>query len=537
MTVALETVPTVAPGSPRTSDVKVVNALGELRDQPSGIQKFMFLRSLQKTNPIVFYKLLLANTEEILPFVYTPTVGEACQKYHSLPVPAYGLFLRATDKGRFLDLLRAYPEQDIHVVVVTDGERILGLGDLGAGGMGISEGKSLLYTAAAGVPPHQILPVCLDVGTNHKALLEDPMYHGLKQKRPRGEEYHSLVAEFVEALQIWRPHVLLQWEDFGNHNAFDILNEYRDKICCFNDDIQGTACITLSGLLSGLRATGKPLNEQTILFYGAGEAGTGIGELIALALERRFNMSREEARRHCWYMDSKGLVVSDRLGELQPHKVPFAHEGPRCANLLEAVRTLRPTAIIGVSTISQAFNEEVLKAMSEINERPIIMPLSNPTSKAECTHQQAFDASGGRCVFASGSPFPPLHHGGRTYYPAQANNALVFPAVGHAAALCKARAINNDVFLVTAEALSQMTTLEEVEQGLLFPRFSAIKGVSAKLMAVVANFMVSTGLGTLPADFDDVVASAGMAADAPILTRWEAYARRHMFDPSGPAKL
>lgn len=394
----------------------------------------------------MFYHVLVSHTEDVLPFLYTPTVGEACQRYHQLGIPTYGLYLRASERGRFLELLQALPahQQNISVVVVTDGERILGLGDLGAGGMGISEGKSLLYTAAAGVPPHAILPICLDVGTNNVALREDPQYHGLRQPRLAGAEYNAIVAELVAALQEWRPHVVLQWEDFGNSNAFRLLLKYRRTLCSFNDDIQGTACITVAGLLSALRATGSSLPQQQVLFLGAGEAGTGIGELIAIALEKRHGMTREQARRHCLFMDSKGLVCASRT-DLQPHKVAFAHDVPPCKTLIEAVRTLRPTALVGVSTSRGAFNREVLEAMAEINARPIVFPLSNPTSKAECTYEEAFDATQGRLLFASGSPFAPLQRGGREYTPAQANNAYVFPAIGHAAVLCRASAITDEV--------------------------------------------------------------------------------------------
>jgi len=393
--------------------------------------------------------------------------------------------------------------------------------------MGISEGKSLLYTAAAGVPPSAILPICIDVGTNNASLLEDPCYAGLRQHRLTGVAYDSILDEFITALKIWRPHVVLQFEDFANHMAFYLLAHYRKKICCFNDDIQGTACITLAGLLSALRAEGSSLADQRVLFLGAGEAGTGIGELIAIALEKRHGMSREEGRRRCFFMDSKGLVCAAR-DDLQRHKLPFAHKDvPPCATLAEAVRVLRPTALIGVSTSRGAFSPEILKQMAEMNSRPIIFPLSNPTSKSECTFEEAVVETQGRVLFASGSPFPPVVHSGRTLSPAQANNAYVFPAIGHAAILCHASQITDDVFLITAEALAEMTTPEEIESGHLFPRFSKIRNVSSRLIAAVAEEMCLSGLGRVPPDFDAVtmhVASGGNRA------RWEAYARDHMYE-------
>lgn len=536
MTVASPPIGQQPPTSPQSTKLAAVaGEMAALRALPTDLQRYLALRALQRDNPVLFYKMLVHHVQEILPFVYTPTVGEACQKYHRIGVPTYGLYLRATDAGRFLERLRSYPQQDVRVVVVTDGERILGLGDLGAGGMGISEGKSLLYTAAAGVPPHQILPVTLDVGTNNPGLLDDPEYRGLRQRRLSGAAYEALVAEFVAALQAWQPHVLLQFEDFANHTAFHLLEEYRPKICCFNDDIQGTACICLAGVLSALRATGASLADQRILFYGAGEAGTGIGELIAICLEHHHGMTREQGRSHCLFMDSKGLVCASR-SDLQPHKKPFAHDVPHCRTLLEAVQQIKPTVLIGVSTVAGAFSGDVLQAMAELNPRPIIMPLSNPTSKSECTFEAAVAATRGRMLFASGSPFPPCTYGGRTLHPAQANNAYIFPAVGHAAVLTRCREISDDVFLVAAEALASMSSVAQLEQGHLFPAFAGIKAVSARLIAAVADFVVRAGLGSLPADFDEAVRRSSLPSSASNLARWEAYAVAHMYDPN-TAKL
>ncbi|CAL8463533.1 g3067 [Coccomyxa elongata] len=488
---------------------------------------------MQRQRESDFYSLLVKHTEEILPYVYTPTVGEACQRYHHLPIVTQGLYLESGSKSKFLKQMQAWPQQDVRVVVVTDGERILGLGDLGSSGMGIAEGKILLYTAAAGVNPRVCLPVFLDVGTNNKSLLQDPMYKGLRQPRLRGAAYHEVVASFMAALQQWQPHVLVQFEDFANHNAFELLNEYRSQACVFNDDIQGTACITLAGILSALRATGKSLAEQQILFYGAGEAGTGIAELIAMALERRHGIPRDQARQHCIFMDSKGLVCASRT-DLQPHKVPFAHELPFQRSLLDAVNAFRPTALIGVSAVKNAFSPDVIQALSSMNERPIVFPLSNPTDKAECTYEEAFQGSAGSVLFASGSPFPPITTGGVTHHAAQANNAYVFPAIGFAAVLTRATTISDDVFLTAAEMLSHMTSLEELERGLLFPRFSAIQVISALLTGAVAEQMVRTGEGSLPDDFDAVASAAPRPAGT---SAWEAYVRAKMFKLPVESKL
>ena len=407
------------------------------------------------------------------------------------------------EKGQFLQKLRALPEQGVRCVVVTDGERILGLGDLGAGGIGISEGKSLLYTAAAGIPPHEILPVCIDVGTNNKDLLEDEGYSGLRHERIKGAEYQAIIDEFVSALTAWKPHILLQWEDFANHTAFELLCKYRDTLCCFNDDIQGTACVALSGILSALRVTGASLKDQKILFYGAGEAGTGIGELIAFALQSRFGIPLQEARQRCYFMDSKGLVVASRKHSLQPHKISFAHNLKECETILEAVEYIKPTVLIGVSTMYGAFDEEVLQAMATLNDRPIIFPLSNPTSKSECTFAQAVVATDGRVLFASGSPFAPeIDAQGKSHYAAQANNAYIFPAIGHACVLTKAKRISDDVFLVAAETLAELSSLEDLDIGFLFPRFSLIRDVSIKIMVAVADHLIQSGMGGYPRDYN-----------------------------------
>eukprot|EP00959_Pyramimonas_sp_CCMP1952_P336084 7037436-Pyramimonas_sp.AAC.2 len=312
------------------------------------LERYLFLRSLQERDATTFYDLLVGYPEDVMPFVYTPTVGEACQNYSQLPLRTRGIYITANDRGRVFQKLREqWPAKRVRVVVVTDGERILGLGDLGAGGMGISEGKILLYTVVAGVHPEECMPVCIDVGTDTESLLADPKYCGLRQRRLRGALYEELIAEFFSAMKAWQPHTLVQFEDFGNTNAFELLRQYRDVHCCFNDDIQGTACIVLAGLLASLRITGGYLKQQKFLFLGAGEAGTGIAELIALALHVRHDVPLPKARKRCFFVDSKGLVCASRRQSLQQHKIPFAHDVPYTASLLEAIRTLKPTCLIG----------------------------------------------------------------------------------------------------------------------------------------------------------------------------------------------
>jgi len=520
-------------------DSVIIRDVGDILDSDGGkpIDAYLYLRRKQRNQPEAFYNGLIHHCQELLPYLYTPTVGEACQRYHTLNIPTYGVYLRADHcitKDCMLSQLKSlspkfYDVDNIKVVVVTDGERILGLGDLGVGGMGISEGKSLLYTAAAGVPPKQVLPICLDVGTNNKSLLEDEEYFGMRWERLRGCEYHDFMNQFILALKEWNPNVVLQFEDFANHNAFELLQQYRKEICCFNDDIQGTASIALSGLLAALRLTKKSLVEQRILFLGAGEAGVGIGDLIAKALQTWHRLSLEEARKHCYFIDSKGLINSDRKN-LQDHKKNFAHDVPACRSLVESIKAIKPTALIGVSTQPGSFTKEALELMAEINERPIVFPLSNPTSKSECTFEQAFTHTRGRVVFASGSPFSPIESGGKMHSPAQSNNAYIFPALGYAASLCNATEITDEAFLIAAKALSEMATIDELESGALFPKFSNIRNVSRHLMGVIASYMCSEGLGRLPADFEEK--TKHVEGD---IRKWETYSAMHMYSAS--AKL
>jgi malate dehydrogenase (oxaloacetate-decarboxylating)(NADP+) len=528
---------------------RVRRAMEAFRAIADPLERYVYLRELQRASAETFYRALVREPLELMPFVYTPTVGEACEKYHRLGIETNGVYITADDAGRVGAKLRGHwdraaaarararegldgeaakrrgvdrrarDDDGVAVAVVTDGERILGLGDLGAGGMGISEGKILLYTVCAGVRPSACLPVCLDVGTNNQRLLDDPNYKGLRRTRLKGEAYDALVDEFMREMRAWQPRCLVQFEDFGNANAFRILEKYRTTGPCFNDDIQGTAAITLAALLSSLRATKGKLEDQKVLFYGAGEAGVGIGELIAMAMEKT-GMSHKEAMERCYFMDSKGLVCKSRLDGLQPHKVAFAHDVEYQPDLLSAISAVKPTALIGVSTIGGAFTEDVVKAMCALNERPIIFPLSNPTSKSECTFEQAMAWSDGKVVFASGSPFDPVvrPRDGVKVFPAQANNAYVFPALGFAAALTGASQITDDLFLAAAESLASITTDAEIDAGHLFPDMNSIRQVSVTLTAEICEMIVKSGLGRAP---------SGVSTHAD----WLAYIESHQYDP------
>src|SRR5689334_2227139 len=464
----------------------------EIANLGDDLQKYLVLSDLQARNETLFYAVVMSDPATYLPLVYTPTVGEACQKFAHIYREARGMYLPITARGRLRELLGHWPEKDVRFIVVTDGERILGLGDLGAGGMGIPIGKLALYTACAGVPPQYCLPVVLDVGTNNTALLEDPLYLGLRQNRVRGAEYTAFVEEFVAAVQALYPKCCIQWEDFANINAVPILARYRDKICTYNDDIQGTAGIALAGIFAALRITGQEITEQRLLFLGGGSAGTGIAELIsqAMALE---GMDIREARSRNALFDINGLLVTSRT-DLADFQKPFAHDRAPVSSFVGAVKALRPTAIIGVSTVPKLFTREVIEAMAEINQRPIIFPYSNPTSRSECTAEEAYRWSGGRAVFASGSPFPPVEINGRRFVPGQGNNVYIFPAMAMAVFATEAARVTEEVFIVAAETVAEQVTDENLLMGLIYPPQSHILDASLHVAARIATFIFDEGL-------------------------------------------
>ncbi|MGB7337515.1 MAG: NAD-dependent malic enzyme [Phototrophicaceae bacterium] len=479
-----------------TMDEQVERVMTGLRSKCNDLDKHILLISLQERNRTLFYRVVMDHMEEIMPLIYTPTVGQACEEYAHIFRRPQGLYINIHQKGRIDDILANWSEDDIRVIVVTDGERILGLGDLGANGMGIPVGKLSLYTACAGVAPHQTLPILLDVGTNNATYLNDPLYLGLKQKRVRGEDYDAFIDEFVMAIQQRFPHALLQFEDFGNQNAFRLLKKYQHKLPTFNDDIQGTAAVTLAGLYSALHITEQSFTEQRFLFLGAGEAGIGIGELIVSALEAQ-GLSAAEAKRRCWFFDSKGLVVNQR-DNLQVHKQLFAHEGHFITDFETAIDVIQPTAIIGVSGQPQTFTESIIRKMAQINERPLIFALSNPTSKAECTAEQAYHWSDGRAIFASGSPFDDVQINGDVFIPAQANNAYVFPGIGLGVLTSESEIVSNAMFLAAAHTLATLVTDDDLAKGRLFPSLQHIRMISAQIAVAVAETATSEGIARRP---------------------------------------
>jgi malate dehydrogenase (oxaloacetate-decarboxylating)(NADP+) len=488
------------------------------RAQTSDLQRYVFMVALQDRNETLFYRAVVEHLAEMMPIIYTPTVGEACARFGHIFRRPRGLYVSAVDRGRIREVLRNWPEPAVGVIVVTDGQRILGLGDLGAYGMGIPIGKLALYTACGGVRPSLCLPVMLDVGTDNPALLRDPLYTGLLQPRLRGEAYLELVDEFMAAVQEVFPAAMVQFEDFATDNAIGLLARYRERACVFNDDIQGTAAAALAALLVAGRAAGRSLTDERLLFLGAGAAASGIADLVVTALGQA-GVAPADAARRIWMFDLDGLLVAGR-GDVPGFKRPYAHEHPPVGALAEAVRALRPTALIGVSGQPQLFTRPVLEAMAEANERPVVLALSNPTSRAECTAEQAYRWTGGRAVFSSGSPCDPVELEGRLLAPSQTNNAYIFPGLGLGVVATGARRVTEGMFLAAARALAGQADETVLAVGALFPPIDRIREVSLGIAAAVAR----------------VAREEGSAARA-LPEDLEAYLREAMYRPAHPEYL
>lgn len=485
------------PPAVSTQELQERKLMQSIRNYEVPLHKYVAMMELEERNERLFYKLLIDNVEELLPVVYTPTVGEACQKYGSIFKRPQGLYISMKEKGKILEVLKNWPERSIQVIVVTDGERILGLGDLGCQGMGIPVGKLALYTALGGVRPSACLPITIDVGTNNQKLLDDEFYIGLKQKRTTGKEYYELLEEFMSAVkQNYGEKVLVQFEDFANHNAFELLAKYRNTHLVFNDDIQGTASVVLAGLVASLKLLGGSLADHTFLFLGAGEAGTGIAELIALEISTKTNIPVEETRKKIWLVDSKGLIVSSRKESLQHFKQPWAHEHEPLTTLLDAVKAIKPSVLIGTSGVGQTFTKDVIEALAAVNERPLIMALSNPTSQAECTAEQAYTWTKGKAIFSSGSPFDPYEYDGKLFIPGQANNAYIFPGLGFGLVISGAIRVHDEMLLAASEALANQVTQEHYDKGMIYPPLTNIRKISANIAAKVAEKAYDLGLAT-----------------------------------------
>lgn len=498
--------------TPAEQELRVLN---NIRSKNTDLSRYLYLISLQDRNEILFYRIVINNIEEMMPLIYTPTVGQACQEFQHIYRKPRGFYISWRERGRIKEILQNWPHQNARIIVVTDGERILGLGDLGADGMGIPIGKLALYSACAGIHPADCLPIMLDVGTENESLLNNPLYNGLEQHRIRGKLYDDFIDEFVEAVQEVFPGVLIQFEDFGNKNAFRLLEKYRDKANCFNDDIQGTGAVALSGIIAALRITGGKLSEQRLLFLGAGEAGIGTADTFVAALAEE-GVSVEDARKQCSFVDTQGLLVADRE-EIAPQKQRYAREQPHIDTFLEAIQTLKPTVIVGLSGQPDSFSKEVIEAVTEINKRPIVFALSNPTSKAECTAEQAYRWSKGRAIFASGSPFDPVKFANKTHVPGQGNNVYIFPGVGLGAIVSRTRKVTDEMFLAASHSLASQVTDSDLAMGSVYPSLSRIRDVSALIAYEVAKIAWAQGLAERE-EPEDIMAAI----------------REHMFQPVYP---
>jgi len=463
--------------------------------ETTDLARYNFLMSLYERNETLFYKMIQSDVKKYMPIIYTPTVGLACQKFGEIFKKPRGMYLTIHDKGHVAEILKNWPERHVRAIVVTDGERILGLGDLGCCGMGIPIGKLALYTACAGIRPDMTLPIQIDVGTNNETLLQDEFYPGLRQRRVTGREYEEFLDEFMTAVtHEFGKQTLVQFEDFGNHNAFKLLRKYKNKYLTFNDDIQGTAACAVAGILATQRITGKPVSDQKFLFLGAGEAGLGVANLLVLLL-RDMGVNPAEAYKKISLFDIDGLITENRM-DLDPMQMKFAHDNPDCKTFEEAVDQLKPTAIIGLAGAGRKFTPSILKKMGEMNERPIVFALSNPTSRAECTSEEAYKNTDGRCVFACGSPMSQVVHKGQTFVPGQGNNVYIFPGVALACILTGATTINDRAFLIAAQRVASELTDEEVKTGAVYPDLNRIREISKKVALDVATYLFDAELAT-----------------------------------------
>ncbi len=505
-------------------ETQLSRVLLQLKEKATDLDRFIHLMNLLETNETLFYRTLMSDPARFLEIVYDPTIGEASLKFDHIFRRPHGMYLSISHKGHVKEVLRNWPVKDVRFICVTNAGRILGLGDLGANGMAIPIGKLQLYTAAAGVPPAGLLPMYLDAGTNNETYLRDPLYVGLRQHRPSAEELYPFVDEFVDAVQQVFPNCCIHFEDWTGADAIALLARYRDKVCCYNDDIQGTAGVVLAGLINAMKITGGQLREQRVLFLGAGSAAIGLADLMVSAQAQQ-GVAPEAARQRIRMFDTQGLVVAGRPG-LAVHKLPYAHNLPpskpfdhldlasECPQIVAAVEDFKPTALIGVSTVGKLFSREVVEAMSRLNERPIIFALSNPIEKHECLPEEAYAWSGGKAVYAGGVQFPPVHLSGETFLPSQANNLYIFPAVGMAIYATNAKRVTDDMFIEAAHAVADQVTAEQLKLGMLFPPQSNILEVEIQSAARVAKLVFDAGLARVdrPADI-------------------ETFIRRHLYKP------
>ncbi|MDB3935927.1 NAD-dependent malic enzyme, partial [Granulosicoccus sp.] len=478
-----------------TQQQQMTRALQNMRRKKSDIEKYIFLTALQTRNERLYYRTVIENIEEIMPLIYTPTVGQACKEFAHIFRQPRGFYITPDDRGEIRRMLDNWSGDDVRVVVITDGQRILGLGDLGANGMGIPIGKLALYVGCAGIHPQHCLPVMFDVGTNNEEVLNDPLYLGYPHNRLEGEEYEALMAEFVEAVQDKYPGALIQFEDFLTPNAYKLMEEYRGKVLSFNDDIQGTAAVTLAGVYASTKISGHDFKDLRIMFLGAGSAATGIGDLMVAAFKEQ-GLSDKQAIEKLWFVDLEGLVVESRT-DLMPHNERYAHDHEPLG-FIDAINKIKPHVLIGATGAPGTFSKEVIEAMTALNDRPAIFALSNPTSRAECTAEQAYEWSQGKAVFTSGSPFGPVEHQGKTLKPGQGNNAYIFPGIGLGALACRASTISDEMFLASARSLANMVSDENLESATLYPPLTDIREASLNIATALAEKAYEQGLAQAP---------------------------------------
>ncbi|GAQ80039.1 malate dehydrogenase [Klebsormidium nitens] len=494
-----------------TQDLQVERVLENLKEYTSNLHKYSHLMSLQERNERLFYRVLLDYIEDLMPIISGPTVGLACRRYGLLFRRPRGIFITNNDKGRVLTLLKNWPEKRVRFIVVTDGEQIMGLGDLGANGMGIPVGKLSLYTACGGINPSECLPVMIDVGTNNQALLQDPFYIGVRHSRVKGEEYDELLDEFMEAAKArFGDKCLIQFQDLANHNAHRLHFQYRGSHLVFNDNIQGTAAVLLAGIKAAQPLTNCPVSQHTYLFTGAGELECSIAELVALGISREAKITIQEARQKICFVDSKGLVTRARAENLRPHKLPFAHNNAEAPDLLAAVKVVKPTVLVGLSAPRGAFTQQVLEEMALNVKRPLLFPLSNPASseEGECSAEDAYQHTQGRGIFASASPSKPVEIFGQTFQPSQANNAYIFPGIGLGLLVAGTTRIRDEMFLAAADTLASLVEDEDRARGQIYPPFWKIRTISAHIARAVAQKSYEAGFGTRLPKPDDLMAFA-----------------------------
>ncbi|MFK8026552.1 MAG: NAD-dependent malic enzyme [Gammaproteobacteria bacterium] len=489
------------PPTINSPEAQLDRALQNMRRKYYDIERYVFLKSLQGRNERLFYQLVMNNIEEVMPLIYTPTVGQACKEFGRLFRRPRGMYLSLHEKGRIKQVMENWPYKDIRVIVVTDGERILGLGDLGANGMGISIGKLALYVACAGIHPSQCLPVMLDVGTNNEEYLNDDLYLGIHQKRSTGDEYYDFVDEFIQVSRQLYPNVLIQFEDFLTPRAYSLMNKYKHKTLCFNDDIQGTAGVALAGVYASTRISKVSFSDLRILFLGAGSAATGIADLICYALQKE-GLTELQARQRLWFIDRAGLLVNGR-DNISEHNLPYLQNQAE-QSFSEAIENFKPHVLIGATGSPGSFSQEIIEQMSRINARPAIFALSNPTSHAECTAEQAYQWSNGNAIFSSGSPFDMVEYKEKTLKPGQGNNAYIFPGIGLGVVACQAKLIDDDMFLVAARELAAQVSESDLSSGALYPPLNNIREISSNIAEAVINYAYDNDLATLQPKPDNI---------------------------------